>query len=67
MVNQIKKSYKAMYKYELADAAGVKEKVLASWLKLHEENLKKMGIGKKTKLPHPAAVRYVCETFDIEV
>ena len=26
MVNQIKKSYKAMYKYELAEAAGVNEK-----------------------------------------
>ena len=56
-----------MYKYELADAAGVSNKVLASWLKPHEQALQQMGVGKKTKLLHPAAVRYICETVDIEV
>ena len=60
-------TYKSMYKYELADAAGVSNRVFASWLKPHEQVLRQMGVGKKTKLLHPAAVRYICETFDIEV
>ena len=56
-----------MYKNELADAAGVAPRVLAQWLKPHAEVLKQMGVHSKTKLLNPAAVKYICETFVIEL
>ena len=60
-------TYKAMYKSELADAAGVSPRVLATWLKPHGDVLKRMGVQPKTKLLNPAAVKYISETFVIEL
>lgn len=60
-------TYKAMYKNELADAAGVSSRTFYSWLKPHAATLQRMGVNPKTKILNPAAVRYICETFVIDL
>ena len=60
-------AYKAMYKYELARAAGVSVKVLNRWLESHRQQLAAFGVGKYDKMLPPTAVRYICSTFDIEL
>lgn len=67
--NHVGKSYKAMYKSELADRAGVSLGTLARWLRnpKHAAVLHEMGIQTRTKLLPPNAVRYICDTFCIDV
>lgn len=65
--NQTIMSYKAMYKNELADAAGVSLKVLNRWLEPHRQQLAALGVGKYDKMLPPSAVHYICSTFDIEL
>jgi len=54
-----------MFKYELAAAAGVSRQTLRRWLKSDREVLARMGVGGRTKLLPPAAVRYLCDKYDI--
>lgn len=56
-----------MFKYELAAAAGVSRQTLRRWLKSDREVLARMGVGGRTKLLTPAAVRYLCDKYDISV
>lgn len=60
-------TYKAMYKNELADAAGVSLHTFYKWLQPHAATLRQMGVTPKTKLLNPAAVRFVCDTFAIDL
>ena len=60
-------TYKAMYKHELARAAGVSTRTFARWLKMHAKQLSKYGVTTGSHLLAPSAVRYVCETFVIEI
>ena len=66
---QVGKSYKAMYKYELADAAGVSPKTFSRWLKhpRHAQALRDLNVPPRTRLLPPGAVRYICETFVIDI
>ncbi len=58
---------KAMYKYELARAAGVSTTTFKRWINKHEEELIRLGNTPKAKIINPAGVEYLCRTFVIEV
>lgn len=58
--------YKSMYKYELANAAGVSIDTFRSWLKSDKAFLTSMGITPRQQLLPPKAVRYLCEKYDID-
>ena len=60
-------TYKAMYKFELARAAGVSTAVFRVWLKADKQDLEAMGITPRQQLLPPVAVRYLCEKYDIDV
>lgn len=59
--------YKAMYKYELAMAAGVSTAVVGRWCKAHKAQLAKFGVKARTKLLPPRAVRFLCDYYGISV
>lgn len=63
MPNDVK--YKAMYKYELANAAGVSHTTFRKWLRQLHPQLKQMGVDNHTKLLPPMAVRLLCEQYCI--
>jgi transposase-like protein len=58
---------KAMYKCELARAAGVSTTTFKRWITKHEEELKRLGNEPKAKIINPAGVEYLCRIFVIEV
>ena len=56
---------KAMYKYELARAAGVSNTTMRKWLLECSENLKELGYYKRQKLLNPAIVKFLCDKYVI--
>ena len=64
---QVGKSYKAMYKYELAAAGGVSSETFRKWLLTDRPVLESMGITPKQQLLPPRAVRYLCDKYCIEI
>lgn len=58
---------KAMYKYELAEAAGVSRRTFQRWLQRHEKELIPLGYENNAKILNPAIIKYLCDTFVIEV
>lgn len=58
---------KAMYKNELARAAGVSSDTFRRWLVSSRTELEKFGVKPTTKLLNPAAVKYLCDKFVIEI
>ena len=60
-------TYKAMYKYELARAAGVSTDTFRRWLISDRAAFEAMGISPKQHLLPPVAVRYICEKYVIEI
>jgi hypothetical protein len=58
--------YKAMYKNELARAAGVSLATFRAWLKSDKQAMDAMGITPRQQLLPPVAVRYLCEKYDID-
>jgi len=61
--------YKAMSYSELADHAGVNRRTLYRWLKDpgHQRKLHTLGVIPKAKALPPAAVKYICQSFAIDV
>ncbi len=59
--------YKAMYKSELARAAGVTCRTFNRWLRQHKEDLRALECSPRCQLLNPAAVRYICEHFCIDL
>ncbi len=61
--------YKRKLKSELAECAGVSQRTFYRWLQRnpHKSVLQKYGVTAKTKYLTPAAVRYLCETFCIDL
>lgn len=57
--------YKALYKYELADYAGVSPKTFRKWLSDCENDLKEFGYDKNDNILSPGAVRFLCEKYVI--
>ena len=60
-------NYKAMYKNELADAAGVSRQTFYNWTKQDQEILLTMGVGRTAKMLPPKAVQYLCEKYSISL
>lgn len=58
---------KAMYKCELAELAGVSRSTFSRFLASKREELARMGVGAKTKLLPPRAVKYLAEEYCIEL
>ena len=58
---------RAMYKSELAAAAGVNRDTFCRWLRSDADYLRSQGLGPKAKLLPPQVVRYLCDKYDIEV
>ena len=61
------KSYKSMYKCELARAAGVSSETFRKWLISDRAVLMQMGIAPKQQILPPCAVRYICDKYCIDV
>ena len=59
--------YKSMSQSELAFHAGVNRRTLYRWLKKHKRKLLALGVVPYAKTLPPAAVRYICETFCIDI
>lgn len=59
--------YKSMYKNELADAAGVSIGTFRRWIKQDEAVLFSLGCKRNSQLLNPAAVKYLCEKYVIEI
>lgn len=60
-------NYKAMYKSELAAAAGVTSDTFRRWLKTDKQVLADMGITPQQQLLPPHAVGYLCEKYCIDL
>lgn len=62
-----KQQMKAMYKNELARAAGVSTTTFMRWLKPCLDDLARLGNSPTCKILNPAGVAYVCHRFCIEI
>ena len=60
-------TYKAMTYTQLAAYAGVSRRTLYSWLSKHKKKLRQLGVTTNNKALSPAAVRYICEKFCIDI
>ena len=60
-------NYKAMYKNELADAAGVSRQTFYNWTKQDQAVLRQMGVDRNAKMLPPKAVQYLCERYLISL
>lgn len=59
--------YKAMYKYQLANAADVSTRTFNRWLKKDKEALESLGFESCNKLLNPSIVKFLCEKYVIEL
>ena len=59
--------YRAMYKSELAAAAGVSLQTFRNWIKNDTQQLAQRGVSKTTKILPPNAVQYLCEKYVIYI
>jgi len=58
---------KAMYKSELADAAGVTRDTFRTWLHSDADYLRSQGLNPKAKILPPQVVAHLVEKYNIEV
>jgi hypothetical protein len=59
--------YKSMSKSQLADAAGVSRKTFSEWLVPFREDLRRMHVKDTAHVLPPVAVRFICETLEIDL
>ncbi len=59
--------YKAMTHTQLADCAGVSRRTLYKWLHPYKDKLCMLGVQPNAKVIPPKAVRFICETFTIDI
>ena len=59
--------YRAMYKYELAAAAGVSRTTFRRWLLTDRAQLERLGCSLNCHLLNPASVKFLCEKYVIDV
>ena len=60
-------NYKSMYKYELANAAGVSMKTFRKWMANDTKELMKFGYKRTDGMLCPGAVKYLCEKYVITI
>lgn len=58
--------YQYMTRKELADASGVSRRTLYEYIKINWQTLQSLGCTKQKRLT-PAAVRYICENYGIDL
>jgi hypothetical protein len=58
---------KAMYKYELANAAGVSANTFRRWLSGNRSKMEEMGAKPRSQLLPPRAVAWVCREYGIDL
>jgi hypothetical protein len=58
---------KAMYKYELAEAAGVSRDTFRRWLNENTQNLVRFGVKKRSQMLPPRAVSWICNQYGIDL
>ena len=58
---------KAMYKYELANAAGVSYNTFRRWLSGKRSKLAELGANPRGQLLPPRAVQWICEQYGIDI
>ena len=58
---------KAMYKYELAEAAGVSRDTFRRWLGENTKTLARFGVKKRSQMLPPRAVAWVCREYGIDL
>ncbi len=58
---------KAMYKYELAERAGVSTSTFQKWLRDLRPELEKLGIKPTAKLIPPAGVKIIVDYYCIDL
>ena len=56
-----------MYKYELADAAGVSRDTFRRWLGLQSVKLAAFGVSKRSQMLPPRAVEWICREYGIDL
>ena len=60
--------YKALYKKELADFAGVSSNTIRKWLNNESfEQLKEIGYKKESVVLAPIVVKFMCEKYCITI
>lgn len=57
--------FRAMYKYELAAAAGVSRRTFSRWLRTDHTDLQQLGYKPSMHLLPPACVKFLCEKYVI--
>lgn len=60
-------TYKAMYKNELAAAAGVSRTTFRRWLLADRAQLERLGCSLNCHLLNPASVKFLCEKYVIDI
>ena len=60
------KKMKAMYKSEIARAAGISSRTLSRWIRTHRMKLMQMGVKRRQKLLPPCAVNFICKELGID-
>ena len=58
---------KSMTKSQLALLAGVSLSTFGRWLRQHNETLLALGVSRNAHILPPHAVRYVCDTYGIDL
>ncbi len=58
---------KSLYKYELADMAGVSLRTLQRWMARNREQLILHGCHPHDHLVRPRAIRFIAEEYGIDV
>ena len=58
---------KAMYKYELAEAAGVSRDTFRRWLSENSSKLARFGVKSRSQMLPPRAVAWVCQQYGIDL
>lgn len=57
---------KCKMKYEIADAAGMSRRTFQRWMKVHREELRRLGVTPCQKLLSPKVVRYICRELGVD-
>ena len=58
---------KRIYKKEFALAAGLSYRTVQKWFQRESQALRRLGVSPRGQLLTPAALKYLCEKYDVEL